>query len=93
MGFNDSPDGIPSSIASATLDDTAALHVLPSSFHTPSMLLDAQRGRPIEVEVILGEVVRMAKEKGVSVPRIEMLYALLVVIQNQILRKLEAAKV
>ena len=32
------------------------------------MLLDAENGRPIEVEVILGEVVRMAKEKGVPVP-------------------------
>jgi 2-dehydropantoate 2-reductase len=32
------------------------------------MLLDAQNGLPIEVEVILGEVVRMAKETGVDVP-------------------------
>jgi 2-dehydropantoate 2-reductase len=74
------------------------------------MLLDAKKGKPIEVEVILGEVVRMAKERGVPVPvsvtrsytrsklitsffkRVEMLYALLVVVQNQILRKLEVAK-
>lgn len=74
------------------------------------MLLDAKGGKPIEVEVIVGEVVRMAKEKGVAVPvgvtrsytvsklityflkRVEMLYALLIVVQNQILRKLEVAK-
>jgi len=92
MGFPDSPDGIPSSIADDMLNDTATLHVLSSSTHRPSMLLDAEKGKPIEVEVILGEVVRMAKERGVSLPRIEMLYALLVVVQNQILRKLEVAK-
>jgi 2-dehydropantoate 2-reductase len=32
------------------------------------MLLDAQNGLPIEVEVIVGEVVRMAKEMGVDMP-------------------------
>ncbi|KIM92351.1 hypothetical protein PILCRDRAFT_120332 [Piloderma croceum F 1598] len=92
MGFPDSPDGVPSSAVDHTLQDTAALHTVPNSFHTPSMLLDAKNGRPIEVEVILGEVVRMARRNGVPVPRIEMMYALLVVVQNQILRKLEAAR-
>jgi 2-dehydropantoate 2-reductase len=74
------------------------------------MLLDAQKGLPIEVEVILGEVVRMAKAHNVPLPvglrgcfccsaslmfspqRIETLYALLLIVQNQILRKLEAEK-
>jgi len=32
------------------------------------MLLDAQNGLPIEVEVIVGEVVRLAKQYNVSVP-------------------------
>jgi 2-dehydropantoate 2-reductase len=32
------------------------------------MLLDLKNGLPIEVEVILGEVVRMAKERGVDIP-------------------------
>jgi 2-dehydropantoate 2-reductase len=68
MGFPDSPDGIPSSVVDSTLNFTAALHADPTSVHRPSMLLDAERGRPIEVEVILGEVVRMAKENGVSIP-------------------------
>lgn len=77
------------------------------------MLLDAENGRPIEVEAIVGEVVRMAKTRGVAVPvslngytvylasaelirryqigqRTEMLYALLLVVQNQTLRKLES---
>lgn len=110
LGFPDSESGIPSSIIDWTMNDTAALHVVPASFHTPSMLLDVKRGKPIEVEVIVGEVVRMAKEKGVPVPvsvtrlytrsklittfskRVEMLYALLIVVQNQILRNLELGK-
>lgn len=40
----------------------------PSSFK-PSMLVDLEANRPIEVEVIIGEVVRKAKEAGVPVPR------------------------
>jgi 2-dehydropantoate 2-reductase len=35
----------------------------------PSMLVDLEAGRPIEVEVIVGDVVRTAAEVGVSVPR------------------------
>ncbi|KZP08926.1 6-phosphogluconate dehydrogenase C-terminal domain-like protein, partial [Athelia psychrophila] len=83
------PQGIPSSFVDSTLRDTAALYVVASNNHRPSMLVDAQEGRPIEVEVILGEVVREARKRGVSVPRIEMIYALLIVVQNQTLRKIE----
>ena len=32
------------------------------------MLVDAGRDRPIEVEVIIGEVVRMAKEFNIDIP-------------------------
>ena len=35
----------------------------------PSMLVDLEANRPIEVEVILGEVIRKAAEVGVPVPR------------------------
>jgi 2-dehydropantoate 2-reductase len=67
------------------------------------MALDAERGQPLEVEVILGEVVRMARDVGIDVPvrinqlyscgshaddsvqRIEIMYGLLLVVQNQIL--------
>ncbi|SPN96540.1 probable 2-dehydropantoate 2-reductase [Cephalotrichum gorgonifer] len=41
-----------------------------------SMLQDVRRGRTFEVEAILGNVVRIGKEKGVSLPRLETLYAL-----------------
>ncbi|PSN64647.1 2-dehydropantoate 2-reductase [Corynespora cassiicola Philippines] len=43
----------------------------------PSMLADMEAGRPMEVETVIGEVVRVAKRKGVDVPRLETLYLLL----------------
>jgi 2-dehydropantoate 2-reductase len=39
-----------------------------------SMKLDYNAGRELEVEAILGNPVRMAKQAGVDVPRMEMLY-------------------
>ncbi|KXS95765.1 hypothetical protein AC578_1727 [Pseudocercospora eumusae] len=42
----------------------------------PSMLVDVLNGRQMEHEVILGNPVRKAKELGVEVPRLEMLYGL-----------------
>jgi 2-dehydropantoate 2-reductase len=35
----------------------------------PSMLVDLESGRPMEVEGIVGGIVRQAKEVGVVVPR------------------------
>ncbi|KAL5604356.1 hypothetical protein BROUX41_002328 [Berkeleyomyces rouxiae] len=43
----------------------------------PSMLLDWEAGRPMELEVILGNPVRIARERGVEMPRLQTLYALL----------------
>jgi len=43
----------------------------------PSMLLDWEAGRPMEVEVILGNPVRIAREAGVEMPKLQTLYALL----------------
>ncbi|KAF1981845.1 2-dehydropantoate 2-reductase [Aulographum hederae CBS 113979] len=43
----------------------------------PSMLLDWERGRPMELEAILGNPIRLAREKGVEMPRLQTLYALL----------------
>ncbi|KAG0701845.1 ketopantoate reductase PanE/ApbA-domain-containing protein [Suillus ampliporus] len=85
LGYADNEDGLPSSLVDSTILRTAEIHRDPAHITLPSMLLDAQNALPIEVEVIFGEVVRMAKEMGVHVPRIETLYALLAVIQNQTL--------
>lgn len=43
----------------------------------PSMLLDWEDGKPLELEVILGNPVRIARERGVEMPRLQTLYALL----------------
>ncbi|KAB5566610.1 ketopantoate reductase PanE/ApbA-domain-containing protein [Coniochaeta sp. 2T2.1] len=43
----------------------------------PSMLLDWEAERPLEVEVILGNPVRIARARGVELPRMQSLYALL----------------
>lgn len=68
LGFPDSEDGLPSSLVDTTIENTKKIQSAPDMKHIPSMLLDAQKGLPIEVEVIVGEVVRMARERGVSVP-------------------------
>lgn len=56
----------------------------------PSMLLDWEAGRPLEIEVILGNPVRIARAKGVGLPRLQSLYALLSSAQG--VRERERAK-
>jgi ketopantoate reductase len=68
IGYPDTPDGLPASVAATIIENTRILHDVPESFHKPSMMLDMEKNQPIEVEVILGEVVRMAKARGVAVP-------------------------
>lgn len=43
----------------------------------PSMLVDWEQGRPMELEVILGNPVRIAKDCGFEMKRLQTLYALL----------------
>ncbi|KAL0067443.1 hypothetical protein AAF712_005430 [Marasmius tenuissimus] len=92
LGFPDSEDGIPSSVATKFLELTRTNHLNPKNNHVPSMLLDMRNGKPMEIEVILGEVVRLAQRVGVDIPRIQMLYSILLVVQNQILKKVMEAK-
>jgi ketopantoate reductase len=49
----------------------------------PSMLLDWEAERPMELEVILGNPVRMAREKGLECPRLQSMYALLRAAQDR----------
>ncbi len=48
-----------------------------TSGSAPSMLLDWQQGKRMELEVILGNPIRLAREKGLEMPRLQTLYALL----------------
>lgn len=43
----------------------------------PSMLLDWEQGKAMELEVILGNPIRIAKAHGLEMPRMQTLYALL----------------
>lgn len=52
----------------------------------PSMLVDIQQGREMEVEVILGNPLRQAKAVGVDTPRLEMLYLMSVVTNKSLAR-------
>ncbi|KAG8753618.1 hypothetical protein FRC14_005877 [Serendipita sp. 396] len=49
----------------------------------PSMWYDWAQGRPMELEVILGNVVREAKRVGIEVPRVQSMYALLCMAQRR----------
>jgi 2-dehydropantoate 2-reductase len=48
-----------------------------------SMLIDFEAGRPMEVEAILGNAVRIARRLRISVPCLESLYGLLTLIQQR----------
>ncbi|KAI5235416.1 2-dehydropantoate 2-reductase [Aureobasidium subglaciale] len=48
----------------------------------PSMWLDWEAGKKMELEVILGNPIRIAREKGFEMPRLQTLYALLKMAQT-----------
>lgn len=43
-------------------------HLEKTASHKPSTLLDVEAGRPFELEVILGEVVRLGRKLNVPIP-------------------------
>ncbi len=61
-------EGIDPDVAYKTLLNTARIHARPDSKHLASMLVDVQAGRPLEVEHVVGEVVRMGRRVGVGMP-------------------------
>ncbi|KAK0558090.1 hypothetical protein OC846_000083 [Tilletia horrida] len=58
----------------------------------PSMLVDWEQGRPMELEVILGNPIRIAREHGLEMPRLQSLYALLKMAQSRRDEARKAAK-
>jgi 2-dehydropantoate 2-reductase len=57
-----------------------------------SLWVDVEMGRPIEVEVIVGAVVRLAKQIGVKTPLLNYTYALMKGLQVEILEQQEAKR-
>ncbi|WVR05895.1 hypothetical protein IAU60_002921 [Kwoniella sp. DSM 27419] len=76
-----------------------AWHILTSTAvergvgHKYSLLIDVELGRPFEVEVIVGSVLRLAREHSVSTPRLDLVYALLKTLQGEIVRQRNGHKV
>ncbi|KIY73946.1 6-phosphogluconate dehydrogenase C-terminal domain-like protein [Cylindrobasidium torrendii FP15055 ss-10] len=85
LGFPDSKDGILASAPDDLVQLARDTYTPPSSFHIASTLVDLLKGQPMEIEVIWGSVVRLAKERGVQMPRVEMVYAIVLILQNQIM--------
>ncbi|KPM38650.1 hypothetical protein AK830_g7901 [Neonectria ditissima] len=64
----DLPSGIQDQMVALTPKET---------YLKPSMQVDAQRGRPMEIEVILGNPLRVARDLLVPAPTLTTLYSLL----------------
>ncbi|KAI0088230.1 ketopantoate reductase PanE/ApbA-domain-containing protein [Irpex rosettiformis] len=77
--------GLDPDIIQRSLKNPAMIHARTDSRHRPSMLVDVEMNRPMELDVVVGEVVRLGRENGVQMPRIETLYALLLILQEQLL--------
>jgi len=60
---------IPTSFVETMLNNTRNM-----TAYKPSMMIDREMGRPMEVEAIYGEPVRRAEAAGCAVPKMRMLY-------------------
>ncbi len=70
---------LPEEIVQQNIDGTRAMAPYKSS-----MLVDFEAARPMEVEAILGNGLRVAKRHGVSAPHMESLYGLLKLVDSKI---------
>lgn len=52
-------------------------------YYAPSMLVDIKKGNYVEVEVIVGNAVRVAKNNGIEAPLLSLMYDLLLVVQKR----------
>ncbi|KAH3670915.1 hypothetical protein OGAPHI_000626 [Ogataea philodendri] len=63
------------------------LRISDGLFYTPSMLVDVRLNRMVEVEVIVGNPLRIAQRNGVDAPHLSMTYHLLKMVQFRIMEK------
>lgn len=64
------PEGLANYAHDQTRIEYSETHGKVSDFK-PSMLVDLEAGRPMEVEGIIGNVVKKARELNINVPRYE----------------------
>lgn len=67
-----------------TLDESlmdTMIHSDDGNWYAPSMLVDVRKGNQIELEIILGNVLEIAKQNNVEVPILSVLYNLLHLVQ------------
>ncbi len=67
-----------------TLDESlmdTMIHSDDGNWYAPSMLVDVRKGNQIELEIILGNVLEVAKQNNVEVPILSVLYNLLHLVQ------------
>jgi 2-dehydropantoate 2-reductase len=69
---------LPPTVIEKNLTDTLTMKP-----YKTSMLLDYEARRPMEVEAILGNAVRVAHREGIAVPHLESLYALLQLVDRK----------
>lgn len=60
--------GLDPDVALRTLRNTSRIHCEPESSHKPSMLVDVEMGRPMELDVVVGEIVRLGRKMGIAMP-------------------------
>ncbi|TIB79401.1 hypothetical protein E3Q23_00001 [Wallemia mellicola] len=58
----------------------------------PSMLIDYEHSRPMELQCILGSMVQRAREFGLETPRLDLAYSVLSVKQRSFIEKTSSAK-
>lgn len=63
------------------------LHIGDGLFYTPSMAIDVHKGQLMELEIILGNPMKIAKKNNVSTPILSVLYPLLKLVQFRLKEK------
>lgn len=74
------------SVLHATVAQDIVDNENPASGFKPSMLVDLEAGRPIEVEAIVGGIIRRAREKDIAAPQLDLIYSGLKVIQRGLIK-------
>lgn len=60
------------------------IHIVDGIFYTPSMLIDCRKGQLFELETILGNPLKIAKQNGLDVPILTTIYWLLSMVQFRV---------